>query len=328
MLDTIKFEMYAPLKVPCQCQIPLPSGKFIRLWVDPTQSYLTRVECSLPKLVYGHNGRLIDDQEELDRAMEQLREAVAKVADVPDSGVWVPSRCDLVWQLGGMEAGKVIDVLAGFRFPGIQKPAMHVAGQSVAWRGAKSRFMVSAYDKAKQLRVEGDVLRIEVRLCGKVFRKRLGHRDWRNFADLYAVYREVILSLPTLPKASTEHSMLTALTMCSGPEMAEQVVMVITRNKETIRKYRREIRLAQAKLPSSLVWADIFPAATPPPPVTIEPAKRIPTFHYLGKYRAGFRGFPRIAKFKPTRASVIPAKVCGKSAQVAERREMKPKPGT
>jgi hypothetical protein len=295
MLDTIKFEMYAPLKVPCQCQIPLPLGKFIRLWVDPTQSYLTRVECSLPKLVFGHNGRLIGDQGELDRAMEQLREAVAKVADVPDSGVWVPSRCDLVWQLGGMEAGKVIDVLAGFRFPGIQKPAMHVAGQSVAWRGAKSRFMVSAYDKAKQLRVEGDVLRIEVRLCGKVFRKRLGHRDWRNFADLYAVYREVILSLPTLPKASTEHSMLTALTMCSGPEMAEQVVMVITRNKETIRKYRREIRLAQAKLPSSLVWADIFPAAAPPAPVSIEPHRRKVNFSYPARFRAGCSGSLRTA---------------------------------
>jgi len=55
--------------------------------------------------------------------------------DVGHSSIGCPSRCDLVWQLGGMEAGKVIDVLAGFRFPGIQKPAMHVAGQSVAWRG-------------------------------------------------------------------------------------------------------------------------------------------------------------------------------------------------
>src|ERR1035437_3193848 len=89
MIDTIKFEMFAPLKVPGQCQIPLPFGKNIRCWVDPTHWYLTRVECSLPKLVFGHNGRLIGDQGELDRAMEQLREAVAKVADVPDSGVWV-----------------------------------------------------------------------------------------------------------------------------------------------------------------------------------------------------------------------------------------------
>jgi len=176
MLDTIKFAMSVPLKTPGQCQIPLPSGKYFRCWIDPTHRFLTRVECSLPKLVYGHNGRLIGDQEELDHAIDQLRKEVAKVADVPDFGLWVPSRCDLVWQLGGMEAGKIIDVLAEFQFPRIQKPPMHVAGQSVSWRGANSRFVVSAYDKARQFRIEGDVLRIEVRLCGHHLRERFGQR--------------------------------------------------------------------------------------------------------------------------------------------------------
>jgi hypothetical protein len=299
MLDTIKFEMSAPLKVPGQCPIPLPWGKYIRCWVDPTTRILTRVECSLPKLVYGHNGRLIVDQEELDRAMERLRKEVSKVAEVPDLDEWVPNRCDLVWQLGGMEAGKIIDVLAGFQFPRIQKPPMHVAGQSVAWRGANSRFVVSAYDKARQLRVDGDVLRIEVRLCGHHLRERLGQRDWRSFADLYAVYRKVIMKLPTLPKASTEHSMLTALTLCSGPELAGRVVMVITRNKETIRKYRREISRAHARLPSKLVWAEIFPEVTPPAPVSIELAKRKPKSNYHGLHGRDivyFRASPKSSR--------------------------------
>jgi hypothetical protein len=29
MIDTIKFELQALLKMPSQCQIPLPSGKYI-----------------------------------------------------------------------------------------------------------------------------------------------------------------------------------------------------------------------------------------------------------------------------------------------------------
>ena len=255
MLDTTKFELQAPLLVPGQCQIPFPLWKTVRCWVDPTKRYLTRVECSLPKLVFGHNGRLIATQGELTGALGHLRAAVGKVADVPDIGDWVPSRCDLVWQLGGLNAGKVIDVLSGFQFPGIQKPAMHVAGQSSIWRGGHSRFVVSAYDKAKQLRVEGDVLRIETRLCGRVLRGRLGGRDWQNFADLYSVYREVVLSLPEVPKANTEHSLLTALTVGCGVDAAERVLMMIHRNTETIRKYRREIRIAAASLPSTLNWA-------------------------------------------------------------------------
>ena len=94
MIDTIKFELQAPLMMPSQWQIPLPWGKYIRCWVDPTGRCLTRVECSLPKLVYGHNGRLIDNQEELDRAIEQLRMAVSKVAVMPELGEWMSAaRC-------------------------------------------------------------------------------------------------------------------------------------------------------------------------------------------------------------------------------------------
>jgi hypothetical protein len=290
MLDTFKFELSSPLLVPGQCQIPLPLGKYVRCWVDPIKRYLTRVECSLPKLLFGHNGRLIATQEELNRALTMLGAEVAKIAEVPDLADWVPSRGDLVWQIGGLNAGKVVDVLAGFRFPGIQKPAMHVAGQSSIWRGGHSRFVVSAYDKAKQLRVPGDVLRVEVRLCGRVLRDRLEGRDWRSFADLYAIYREVILSLPNVPKASTEHSLLTAVTKVAGPEVAEQVLLLMNRRSETIRKYRREIHIAAADLPSKLVWAEIFPPAAPPAPVSIEPHRRRANFQCRSRFRTGYSG--------------------------------------
>ena len=295
MLDTIKFELEAPLLVPGQCQIPLPLGRYIRCWVDLTKRYLTRVESSLPKLVFGHNGRLIATQGELTGALGQLGAAVAKVAEVPDIGDWTPSRCDLVWQLGGLNAGKVIDVLSGFQFPGIQKPAMHVAGQSSTWRGGKSRFVVSAYDKAKQLRVEGDVLRIETRLCGRVLRHHLGGRDWQNFADLYSVYREVVLSLPEVPKANTEHSLLTALTVGYGVDAAERVLMMIHRNTETIRKYRRKIRIAAASLPNTINWATVFPSDAPPAPAMVEPPRRKANFQCRPRFRAGYPGLLRVA---------------------------------
>jgi len=136
------------------------------------------------------------------------------------------------------------------------------------------------------------------------------------------------LLLPTLPKASTEHSMLTALTMCSGPEVAEEVLMMICRNRETIRKYRREIRVAHAKLPSKLVWAEIFPAANPPPAVSIEPAKRKPKSNYHGIHRAAYSVFPRIANIKPSWTSIPPAIICRQLVQAddSNHRYLKPKP--
>jgi hypothetical protein len=147
--------------------------------------------------------------------------------------------------------------------------------------------VVTGYDKGKQMRVGGDVLWLEVRLCGQILREKLIGRDWRYFADLYAVYREVVLLLPEVPQASTESSLLSAVTVACGLAAADRVVMAITRNQETIRKYRREIRVAHAKLPSRLVWGKLFPADAPPSPVAVEPRQRKPGFRYPSMFRAG-----------------------------------------
>lgn len=274
MFDTVKFVLFAPLREPGARDNPLPGG--IRCWVDPTGKYLVAVECSLPKLLYGYNGRLISTPEEMARALGLLWDQVSTIAEVPDLGDWKPNRVDLVWQVEGVEAGKVIDALGQYRFPGIQNPPLHVSGQTVTWKGAKSRFVVSAYDKAKQMRVEGDVLRLEVRLCGQILRKYLAGKNWRHFADLYAIYREVIMSLPELPKASTQHSWLSAVVEICGVEAAERVVLVMARNPETLRKYRRAIHTINAKLPAPICWAELFPADGPPSPVTVERPQRTP----------------------------------------------------
>jgi hypothetical protein len=131
----------------------------------------------------------------------------------------------------------------------------------------------------------------------------LGGKDWQNFADLYSVYREVVLSLPEVPKADTEHSLLTALTVGCGVDAAERVLMMIHRNTETIKKYRREIRIAAASLPNTINWATTFPPDAPPAAAMIEPPRRRANFQCRPRFQAGYPGSLRVA--------ALPNTLCG-----------------
>jgi len=123
MLDTVR------MKTPGKMLRPVARVEWLASLVKPFTSpygaFLYAVECSLPRLLWRHNGRLIARQDELTAAWQRLLAVTTEFAEVSPLAEWQPERLDLVWQLTVPDAGAVIDALSGLRYPGIRSPASH-----------------------------------------------------------------------------------------------------------------------------------------------------------------------------------------------------------
>ena len=271
MLDTVRFnfDIHSPLRPRMLLHHPV-----IRFKRTPLGDGLASLECSLPRLLWGHNGRVIANQAELDAGFAALWDEADKVAIIPALSDWTPRRLDLVWQFEGLNAG-VVDALSGFNYPSVRNPPLHQAGRGVTWKGAGSRFVVTAYDKPRKMRVEGDVLRIEVRLCGNEL-CRLRGRDWQKFGNLWATYREIILRLPGVPRPKQSIGWPEAIGRFVPKEHQEIILSSFDKEARTVRQYRQRMRIAAADLPDEICWAKILPPELPPQPFNIERPKRQP----------------------------------------------------
>ena len=109
MLDTVRFEVFAPLRAGMADRLWQWRPQ-IRLKPGPLGKHLQYIECcSLPRLLWEHNGRLISNQAELDEALTKLWQEANTVAEMPLISTLKPMRLDLVWQFEGLLAGRVID---------------------------------------------------------------------------------------------------------------------------------------------------------------------------------------------------------------------------
>src|SRR5206468_6102252 len=127
-----------------------------------------------------------------------------------------PCRVDMAWNFN-LSASSYITAHANLRVPGIQKlPAVFEGGQGVSWRSARSRFMVSLYNKSKEMHRPGEVLRAEVSLRGRQLAQRL-HRDWRDFKALYQCFRSIMASIPPVQRPTKASGWPEAI----GPESLE-----------------------------------------------------------------------------------------------------------
>ncbi len=225
------------------------------------------VECSLPRLGGGSNGRLIVDQAELDVRVGQLFERLREVADVEDEGFRV-SRLDLVQHLP-VDPADLVAAYRDFTFPGIQKAPAVRAGQSISWTGTD--LSVVAYDKAAERRVDGPgVTRLEFRLTGGVLRREFGGDVTRlDFAECYGVYRRLAgrLEPKRLPRLSKVAELL-----AYAEQQGVEVVPFWIRGKSapTVRKVRREVAAARLDYAEINVLGHL-PADRPPEPIHVGP---------------------------------------------------------
>src|SRR5205807_5798030 len=198
MLDTVNAKLACPLRIrlPGRQKLSLVPG--LKVWSDRSGEILEKAEFSLPKLLFGHNGRLLTSQSDIDAALALVSHRLKEIAVVPDLADWNPRRVDLVWNFD-LAALPLIMAHAALRVPGIQSGAtLHNGGQGVSWRGGKSHKMITLYDKARQMHVPGSALRGEVSLRAEQLLRYLPGESWHSFKLLYRTYRSLLATIPSI----------------------------------------------------------------------------------------------------------------------------------
>jgi len=259
MVDTLKVRFTGtPLAaMPAERGVRLDGG--VRFWHDGLGNCKTEAE--LPKLLWGHNGRLVASQAELDGSVARLREILSEKVKFES---WQLVMVDLVWQFKTRPAD-VILAHQWLHFPGVRKlPSLLYGGKEISWRGA--RLGLKMYDKA-----EG-VLRVELRLAGEQLRKRIDDDAPLNFEELYSVFRVEVLKLPPvqLPEAR-KHS--TAEIIASLPTELQNTAILTYQQGRTARAasgLKRDVSVARLR---AVRWdlRELLPTENPPPAVNCEP---------------------------------------------------------
>lgn len=232
---------------------------------------LRSAEASLPKLLFGHNGRVIETQEQIDDGLNKFAQLLSREVLVPDLSEWKPWRLDLCWNFN-CSAKPLILAHAPLRVFGIRRgAAMFDGGQGVSWFGAKSRFIVRLYNKSRKMRVPGSVLRAEISLSGDQLVRRLGPGTWHRFDTLYQAYRRIMATIPPILKPPQARNWQEAV--AAEPLEIRQRILARLAHKPTRTFYRwqRRIEAAAAQQPDEFSWANVLPANSPPQAVSVEP---------------------------------------------------------
>ena len=183
---------------------------------------VVKVEVDLPKLLYGHNGRLLKTQAELDRAFVRLKLALQTICveaapghgyhpgDIEGDLQTHFTRIDLVWQFD-LAPAFVFGALRNAKHPEIHKAKGEWQDQTLVFPGTKLRIII--YDKAAKERAKcsHDVLRFEVQLHGEKIDQHFAVAENNVLTRLpidraYAAYRSVLLGFGSglVPKPDGE----------------------------------------------------------------------------------------------------------------------------
>ena len=182
----------------------------IRVFVN--SGIIKSVEAELPKILFGHNGRLITCEKELDQAIQILQDEVRKFADSTYTGSMFPdgvrtdqhfTRIDLVWQFD-VATSTIRRYLEHRKHPRINKIRI-LYGDDILFPGTVMQ--IFSYCKYSQLKIDPgnqNCTRIEVRFRGKnvckstFFPTNPGSASYKSlqaipFDRLYGIYREELL---------------------------------------------------------------------------------------------------------------------------------------
>lgn len=269
MLDTVTIRMSWPLtrRLPAGRKVTLQRG--VKVWAGASGDFLERAEFSLPTLLHGHNGYVLENQQQIDVALENGAAALAEISrpgSINDCQAW---RADIAWNFD-LEASPLILAHAALRLPGIHRGGtLYDGGQGVSWRGARSRFVVRLYNKSRQMHVPGSVLRAEVCLHGEQLVRRLPGTDWHNFNRLWEAFRNVLASIPTIQSPSRASGWPEAV----GKEPVEirRRIMARLAHKppRTFRRYNQRVEAAAANLEQAFSWVSFLEQHGPPKPVHV-----------------------------------------------------------
>ena len=273
MVDTIKVRFTGtPSEVPARRWVTLPGG--VRLWHDGEGN--CKAEAELPKLLFGHNGRVLANQGELDNAISKFR---ATLSQVVKFNLCQLVLIDLCWQFHARATDLILAHL-WLRFPGVKSlPTLFGGGKAISWRGANSRRCLKFYDKARQFCVGENVLRIELRLAGAELRKRIDESAPLNFLELWRLFRKELVQLAPVELPEPRKHDFAEVIAALPPEMQSAALLTYqqVRTPRAVSEFKRLISIARLRR-IEWNWNDQLPPDCPPPSVNVEPRslRRVP----------------------------------------------------
>lgn len=170
---------------------------------------IVKVQCDLPKIIYGHNARLISSQDHVDLALSRVAHLLGLIATTTTtSGGMIPgkpihesvhfTRLDFVWQFPDPEM-HLATIIRNAVHPSIRRQNRQYANGTTL---PGTDLTIKAYEKGSQLGIESQsrYVRLEVQMKGKKLRKLYhGDEDCRvtslDFWESYKIYRSVMLGL-------------------------------------------------------------------------------------------------------------------------------------
>ncbi len=248
------------------------------------------VRANLPKLLWGHNGRVITTEAELKAAFQWLEYMLhlvlepvfpnkAFVPGLPDTVECHFTRIDLAWQFPREEG--VFFALSNASHEKIRSLPSLIKGETVHLRG--SFLEIICYEKVRQMRVRSqipdEVHRVEMRLKNKALNDVYRGPNGEGYTCApFNWCKQVIRKIG----AETEGHLL-AVGVGSiaqffaeidaeapGLRIIEKYEHFKRMRPESARKLRKQIEACRRTTPGLRAFADYFPDGEWPPPKQIE----------------------------------------------------------
>jgi hypothetical protein len=227
---------------------------------------------SLPRLLHGNNGMLIKSQAELNAGRDLLQQKACEICNATFGNLHF-TRVDLVWQFRGDTAGFIL-AHRNARHPRIRRGASFYESRSMAFKGSQMR--ISIYDKSREkFKHDGDIVRVEVQLKGRVLKELLGNGDRvtkLDFNTCYQAYRRILLGF--IPSPVTNVSTVAEFLSIAERE-GWQSGGVPAFDLYTRELSPRQIRRIQKDMAScrpavhKIDWSELLPADGPPTPIEL-----------------------------------------------------------
>ncbi len=160
---------------------------------------------------------------------------------------------------------------AALRVPGILHGSSLQNVEGVSWRGAKSHKMITLYDKARQMHVQGSVLRAKISLRAEQLLRYLPGKSWRSFEHLYQIYRSLLMTIPSIQTPAKAANFPEAIGLEPEETRARILARLAHKPIRTFRRYRQQVETAAARLEETFSWSDILPENGPSAAVHVEP---------------------------------------------------------
>ena len=247
----------------------------VKVKADSSGTYLRWAECSLPRVLFGHNGRVIQSQTQLDDALDRARSILAEHADIDAVEKIEASQIDLVWNFP-IPAVPIILAHGGLRIPTIRGgPTRYPDDIGISWGRGRYACRVKFYDKCRQSHVSGSVLRVEITLRRGRIRREFSSQDWRDFQRCYRVFRNILLSIPSITVPARSRTLVEAVAQ-QPLTVREDILarLAQTKSARALRRYRRRFAAAYLAPNERFSWADVLPSEYPPNPAHVDAKQR------------------------------------------------------